>query len=177
MKKCLLCGTEIPNWITIDGVQKNISKRTYCVECSPWGQHNTKQLNKPVNSQIPETKICVKCKQEKPIHEFRRKGKYRQSYCKPCMYKYQIERWIEIKKKAIEYKGGICIRCGYNKCYGALKFHHRDPEEKDAMWHQLRLRSWKAIQYELDKCDLLCGNCHDEVHHEIYINKKQLSIM
>ena len=86
---------------------------------------------------------------------------------KKDLYKNQVERWIRIKKKAIEYKGGCCSRCGYDKYYGSLQFHHRNPEEKDVNWTKLRLRSWDKITFELDKCDLLCANCHGEVHHEL----------
>lgn len=86
---------------------------------------------------------------------------------KQDLYKKQIERWIKIKKKAIEYKGGCCQRCGYNQYYGSLQFHHINPLEKDVSWTKLRLRSWDKIVSELDKCDLLCANCHAEVHHEL----------
>lgn len=83
---------------------------------------------------------------------------------KADLYKNQVQRWIRIKKKAIEYLGGKCINCGYNKYYGALHFHHREPYEKDVVWTKLRLRSWDKITHELDKCDCLCANCHAEEH-------------
>lgn len=86
---------------------------------------------------------------------------------KQDLYKKQVERWIKIKKKAIEYKGGCCQRCGYSKYYGSLQFHHINPLEKDVSWTKLRLRSWDKIVSELDKCDILCANCHAEVHHEL----------
>ena len=86
---------------------------------------------------------------------------------KQDLYKKQVERWIGIKKKAIEYKGGCCQRCGYNTYYGAIQFHHRDPTKKEVSWTKLRLRSWEKITFELDKCDILCANCHAEVHHEL----------
>lgn len=87
---------------------------------------------------------------------------------KQDLYKNQIKRWIRIKKKAIDYKGGSCSACGYNKYYGALEFHHVDPSEKDVNWTKLRLRSWDKITQELDKCVLLCSNCHREEHHRIH---------
>lgn len=70
------------------------------------------------------------------------------------------------KLKAIEYKGGKCIKCGYSECIAALEFHHRDPTEKEVQWNQLRKRSWCKIIKELDKCDLLCANCHREEHFD-----------
>ena len=67
------------------------------------------------------------------------------------------------KEKAVEYKGGKCSRCEYNKCIRALDFHHIDPSRKDFTVSRVS-RSWKAIKAELDKCILLCANCHRELH-------------
>lgn len=86
---------------------------------------------------------------------------------KQDLYTYQIERWIRRKKEAITYKGGCCAHCGYDKHYGALEFHHQNPSEKDVNWNKLRLRSWGKITNELDKCVLLCSNCHREEHHRL----------
>ena len=36
-----------------------------------------------------------------------------------------------LKQKAIEYKGGKCVCCGYNQHAGVLDFHHLNPQEKD----------------------------------------------
>ena len=77
---------------------------------------------------------------------------------------YCINRWRQRKVKAIEYKGSKCHICGYNACPDVLEFHHLNPEEKDVDWQKLRLRSWTAITSELDKCVLLCANCHREEH-------------
>lgn len=82
------------------------------------------------------------------------------------MAKYVSYRYLKLKIRALEYKGGKCLRCGYDKCYSALQFHHRDPSEKEMDWKYLRKRSWDFIKLELDKCDLLCSNCHAEVHHD-----------
>lgn len=74
-----------------------------------------------------------------------------------------------LKHKLIEYKGGKCQKCGYNKCEGALQFHHRDPKEKEFQISQVNLNettfSLNKILEEVDKCDLLCSNCHAEIHY------------
>lgn len=86
---------------------------------------------------------------------------------KQDLYNYQIQRWINVKLKAIAYKGGHCKHCGYDKHYGALEFHHNNPKEKDFVWTKLRLKSWDKITNEIDKCTLLCANCHREEHHRL----------
>lgn len=69
----------------------------------------------------------------------------------------------KMKRKAIEYMGGKC-QCGYSKCDKALHFHHLDPNEKDFQISASNNRSWNVIVKELDKCVLLCANCHAEEH-------------
>ena len=70
------------------------------------------------------------------------------------------------KKKLIEYKGGKCELCGYNKCDSALQFHHKDPTEKDFSISGKSL-SFDRLKEEVDKCMLVCSNCHAEIHENI----------
>lgn len=77
--------------------------------------------------------------------------------------------WRKRKKiKAVEYKGGKCQDCGYKKSYNSLDFHHIDPSQKDFSISQVN-RSWEITKKELDKCILVCSNCHGEIHEEIHI--------
>ena len=76
----------------------------------------------------------------------------------------------KLKALAIEYKGGKCIMCGYHKCSTSLVFHHRNPEEKELNISN-KVTKWEKLKPELDKCDLLCLNCHGEVHEIIYQQK------
>ena len=70
--------------------------------------------------------------------------------------------------KAIEYKGGKCIICGYKKSSRALNFHHIDPSKKSfGISARGVTRAWIKVQKELDKCVLLCANCHAEVHDSL----------
>lgn len=74
------------------------------------------------------------------------------------------KRRKKLKRMAMEYKGGKCIVCGYNKCVRSMEFHHLKPEEKEFGLSARGLtRSWDKIKKELDKCVLLCSNCHGEV--------------
>jgi len=81
-------------------------------------------------------------------------------------YQRVMSKRQKLKKQGVEYLGGKCVRCGYNKCIWALKFHHRNPQEKDFDISRYITLSWNKIQKELDKCDLVCANCHDEIHYE-----------
>lgn len=116
-------------------------------------------------------KTCTKCKEIKPLEDFYRKGTRLHSNCKKCFNRYCADRWKKIKTKAIEYKGNKCSSCGYDRCPDVLEFHHRDPEEKEFEWEKLRKRNWDSITKELDKCDMLCANCHREKHYEIFSQK------
>lgn len=79
---------------------------------------------------------------------------------------YVKARRKKLKDLAIEYKGGKCSCCGYNKCKAALEFHHLDPNEKEfGLGTKGLTRSWDKIKIELDKCILLCANCHREIHN------------
>jgi hypothetical protein len=77
----------------------------------------------------------------------------------------KVIRWRQrAKLKLVEYKGGKCIRCGYNKCIASLNFHHRDPEEKEFSITG-KSYSFERLKKEVDKCDLVCANCHGEIHN------------
>lgn len=67
------------------------------------------------------------------------------------------------KQLLVEYKGGKCERCGYNKCIDALEFHHLDPLTKDFTISSSNL-SLEKQKLEVDKCLLVCANCHREIH-------------
>ena len=70
------------------------------------------------------------------------------------------------KKQMVDYKGGKCAVCGYSKCLRALIFHHLDPKIKSFNFGGSHCRKWADIKAELDKCLLLCQNCHCEIHDD-----------
>jgi 5-methylcytosine-specific restriction endonuclease McrA len=91
----------------------------------------------------------------------KRKYKDRAEYLKQAVDK----RRKKLKTMALEYKGGKCEVCGYAKYPGAMEFHHRDPQSKDfGIGFKGYTRSWDKVKAELDKCVLLCSNCHHEIH-------------
>lgn len=71
---------------------------------------------------------------------------------------------IRLKERATYVLGSKCQLCGYNKCIQALDFHHVNPEEKGLDFKRNANRSWSSTRNEIQKCILLCANCHREVH-------------
>lgn len=96
--------------------------------------------------------------------------------CKKCDYISARKYLKGIKQKCVDYKGGKCEICGYNKCLRSLDFHHKNPNEKDfdigsSTYGKKIVRNWDRLKPELDKCMLLCKNCHGEIHQKIYDNQ------
>lgn len=117
-----------------------------------------------------EDKKCPHCEIIKPLSEFykRRKGTNPSTYCKECTNLQTRARQKALKKKAVEYKGGCCSVCGYDNYIGALEFHHVNPNEKDFSISTVRSYSFEKVKSELDKCVLLCSNCHKETHANLH---------
>jgi hypothetical protein len=68
---------------------------------------------------------------------------------------------------AVEQFGGECQLCGYKKCINALEFHHLDKSQKEEEPHYVIMRwSWEKAIKELEKCILVCSNCHQEIHYK-----------
>jgi hypothetical protein len=110
--------------------------RKNCFECVP--RQERKSKFETVDSQKESDR-----KRWREYHKKRRKG---------------------VMEKALEYKGGKCQICNYNRCARALEFHHNDPSTKKfGISHDGTYRPWEEVQEELDKCTLLCANCHREV--------------
>jgi 5-methylcytosine-specific restriction endonuclease McrA len=83
------------------------------------------------------------------------------------------QRRKKVRQMAVEYKGGKCQRCSYDRCLEALEFHHVKSTGKDfGISDRGYTRSWKKIREEVDKCVLLCANCHREVHSELQLPRE-----
>ena len=79
------------------------------------------------------------------------------------------KRRQNMKRRCVKYKGEKCCRCGYNKHVCALDFHHIDPDKKEYdMTKLIRNNNWNKLKTELDKCILICANCHRELHFKEY---------
>lgn len=126
----------------------------------------TNKLNEETNEKM---KKCSKCKITKSIEQFYKKRNSHYSECKICHNKRSGERMILIKQQCVDYKGGKCQHCGYNKYIGALDFHHIDPNEKDYGISR-STKSFERRKQELDKCLCLCKNCHRTEHYKLRQN-------
>jgi hypothetical protein len=71
------------------------------------------------------------------------------------------------KELCVEYKGGKCEICGYKKCFNALEFHHISDLEKDFSISEKQSFD-NNMKNELDKCVLVCANCHREIHDGLH---------
>jgi len=106
----------------------------------------------------------------------RRKGRNDVIRCKKCRVDKVVRSRQKRKRDLVEHFGGDCMRCGYNpiadssKSLGAIEFHHRNPEEKEfALGTKGMARSWEKCLKEAKKCDMVCANCHRELHDEMVL--------
>jgi DNA-binding transcriptional MerR regulator len=98
----------------------------------------------------------------------------RSNFCKKCQSIVTRVKRAETKKKCIDYKGGKCKNCGYIGFHEAFEFHHMDEGEKEKEVAKMLNCNWEKIVKELEKCDLLCSNCHRKEHCKLD-RKNQLS--
>jgi hypothetical protein len=118
-------------------------------------------------------KICKYCNSEKPDDSFEIcrvvSGKiYRRLKCKDCKRIVRTTRRKNTRKWLDEYKKELtCERCGFAD-FRALEFHHNENNKKDFNVADM-IRSGSSIQTimrEIDKCKVLCSNCHQIEHYE-----------
>ena len=75
------------------------------------------------------------------------------------------KRRKKLRQMAVEYLGGRCMNCGYCRDIKALDFHHIDGSTKMfGLSDRGMTRSWEIIKKEVNKCVLVCANCHREIH-------------
>ena len=92
-------------------------------------------------------------------------------------YERQRKRGIKRKLKLVELKNGCCEICGYDKNLAVLTFHHTDPKIKsfNLDLNNISQKHWGKVLEESKKCQLLCHNCHHEIHHPSLSLKKLLT--
>jgi hypothetical protein len=139
-KICELCGTPFPAKAIVDGRMRSLYRRRFCMTCSSFGTHNTSKS--PLRATCPE--------------DLQRQRQRRRN---AKTYRSQKRRRARRKAELVESKGGRCTDCGYSTCLWVLEFHHRDPATKEFGVGGFN-GSLVRLLMEVDKCDLLCANCH-----------------
>lgn len=163
MMICHKCHKEFPIRVVLAGKTHMLNKRRFCLECSPFGGKNRRDISDGIEQ------VCSLCNEFlTEANAYKRKNRWGFfSYCKSCHNKRQKERLRKFKQQCVEYKGGKCKICGYCRCLAALDFHHSDPSQKEFQISHGRFCVFgEKVKLELDKCDLLCANCHRESHAE-----------
>jgi hypothetical protein len=137
---CKSCGNKIPrNYKSEDGRTKKTQKnRKQCYNCSPL-------KSKPNNKDHPHEHPKPKHTKEHKEHKSERRRR---------------------KEELVKLLGGQCVKCGYHKSPGALSFHHKNPKKKcfDISNNGNMMQDWGLVKHEALKCELLCLNCHAELH-------------
>ena len=168
---CKKCGVSFPCWVIIEGKSHNLNNRKFCLSCSPFGRHNTRDITKYANNPLEVKESgnsntqMIKCKHH-GLTEFiyEERGYHR---CKKCRSISVTNHRRKIKALLVKDFGGKCVICGYNKCQQALQFHHTDPKNKDFNISSKGTKSYKKVLEEARKCILICSNCHFEIHNNI----------
>lgn len=103
---------------------------------------------------------CRTCGVEGSEH-FYKNAKYQ---CKACWNARTAKTGKDKLKQLRDERGGRCERCGYDRCDAALQWHHLDPTQKEFSIGKRRGLDLEQLRAETSKCQLLCANCHSEVH-------------
>ena len=152
---CKRCKKKFISLTVFNGRKVELYLRKHCLECVPFGENVNKHL-----SRGGEKVICAGCGK---IYVYRRRSSNDNlSKCFSCR---RTESYKRMKRRCVQYKGGKCVSCEFNAFTEALVFHHLDPTKKDFGIAQVRKRIGRAkLKTELDKCILLCMNCHAGLH-------------
>lgn len=170
MPICKNCNQKFPNKTFIDGKEIYLHTRVYCLDCSPRGSKQGYELRKAETKKRTRTDsiddnlvvVCSICS-KKTIYKNKQSKHGVNKHCSTCRTLYQRHKK---KRKAVDLLGGCCKQCGETDI-DVLTFHHRDKEDKlfgiSANYHA---RNWDLLLKEIQKCDLLCCNCHMKLHKQ-----------
>jgi hypothetical protein len=121
-------------------------------------------------------KKCNKCSIEKPLDHYTKRKSSKDGYnihCKQCMnqyYKNSKQNYFNRRKWFYDIKAELkCERCGFNHP-AALDFHHKDPTQKSFGISANKHIGKEKILKEIEKCEVLCSNCH-RIEHATHYNK------
>jgi hypothetical protein len=139
LRKCKKCGAEAYT-------EKELKNFASTTGRSKYGRENK----------------CKPCKNLETVQYFNARDKEKYN-------KHKKNRARANKLKSILYKGGKCNRCQVTLetlPQSAFEFHHLNPDEKEKEPAKVMRMSWDNIKKEIDKCILVCANCHRIIHAE-----------
>jgi len=130
-------------------------------------------------------KRCFTCKEYKAFELFSKCKRNPDGYqreCKACKkirdadyYKRNPEVYLKhnkqhretLRQNLIEYKTGLkCEICNESRPW-CLAFHHHNNDKDDAISQLVsRMCSWDRVLKEIEKCTVVCHNCHADIHHK-----------
>jgi hypothetical protein len=146
--------------------QQRIAEELNCSQSTIrwWLKKYDLRTRRGKHSQWPKDLVkarkCSYCGETNPIKFYGHK----KTICGNCHNKYTYQKSQENRLQGIKYLGGECNRCGYNEFTCSLDFHHKDPKNKHPVFGSHRGWSLKKLLKELEKCILLCKNCHAALH-------------
>ena len=114
-------------------------------------------------------RVCRSCNQNKEIQDFRVSNVGRQNYhrwmCFSCEKIVLDEKRNQYKEEYLNYKKTLsCNRCG-NSDYRVLHFHHTNANKEFNISSKVGRRTLLSLMKEIDKCEVLCANCHSIEHY------------
>ena len=144
-KSCVECGNKIPLSSIVDGKRRNLQNRTKCLNCLPFG-----------SSQYATPAKSSKCKQLDYVKKFK------DLHGIDPIGLRRISRRYYFTSLLVD----GCQICGYNKTSKNLVFHHTNNKEARLSSREFQF-SWERTKLELQKCCVVCHNCHGEIHSNL----------
>lgn len=116
----------------------------------------------------PEIKI-IQCQYCEQYFDFIKSGGGTRKSCYQCVPdgKAQDASLLRrlIKLKAVSIKGNKCFCCNQSFPQSVYDFHHLDPNKKDfGLGQKESTIKWDIVKKEIDKCIMVCANCHRMIH-------------
>lgn len=167
MPECVLCGEHFKRKQVIEGKRRDLSGRVYCLNCSPFGTVNRKRRKQKPREFPEDRKFCATCG--------RKLKDYRRRVCPVCYTNGYRRRKRDLLWELL---GNTCVICGYGgeARHRLLQLHHLDPSKKEfGIDLRAMVYGWARVWLEVEKCILVCPNCHAECGAGL-VEKKTLTL-
>ena len=163
LKQCGACG----QWKPLSEFNKARNYYTSrCKDCLKTYSHNYRETLEMKAKQREYQKEYISNPQNREKKNAYLRRYRKQEFVRARVNKNRRQWALREKQKAVDYKGGKCEICGYDRCLACLDFHHKDPTQKNGYGIGVLKHHWtfEKNKSEIDKCILLCVRCHREIH-------------